>query len=173
MTTKIRKILYPTFLILGLYLMAIQVNIFRLTIIDPLILVGIVLFIGIATFILDFNNYEKTYESESSWVYLYASMIYICGCGFIACFIFMVSNYYLADKSITKKSFEIVEQSSISAGEYKAERHPTFRINYDGKIKELVFNHEYDKNMSDYEFVELDIKKGFWGYDVIDSKILK
>ncbi len=173
MTKKQRKILYSTIFISGLFLMAWQVTIFRNTIIDLPILIGIILIVGIITFLLDFKNYGKTYKYSGIGLYLYSSMHYIFGYGFIACSIFMLTNFYLAEKEPVKKSFEIVERSSLPGGKHhREERKPTFRINYDGKIKQLVFQHKYYEKMELYKNVELEIRKGYFGFDILENKKL-
>ncbi|MCF6298192.1 MAG: hypothetical protein L3J08_09475 [Flavobacteriaceae bacterium] len=173
MTKKQRKILYPTIFISGLFLMAWQVTIFRNTIIDLSILIGIILIVGIIAFVLDFKNYGKTYKYSGIGLYLYSSMHYIFGYGFIACSIFMLTNFYLAEKEPMKKSYKIVERSSLPGSKHhRNERKPTFRINYDGKIKELVFQHKYYKKMEFYKNVELEIRKGYFGFDILENKRL-
>jgi hypothetical protein len=151
-----------------------QVNIFRNTIIDLKILIGIILVVGILTLLVDFKNYEKTYDYSGIELYIYSSMHYIFGFGFIACSIFMLTNFYLADETPVKQTYEIMDRSSLSGRKYHLdERKPTFDINYNGKIKELVFPHKYYENMEFYSNVELEIWKGYFGFDILKNKTLK
>jgi hypothetical protein len=173
MTKKQRKIFYPTIFILGLFLMAWQIEIFRNTIIDLSILIGIILVVGILSFFIDFKNYKQTYEYSGIWVYIYSSMHYLFGFGFIVCSTLMLTNYYFADKESIKETFEIVERSSLPGSKrHRHERQPTFQINYDGKIKELVFNHEYYEQMDFFTNVELEVRKGYFGFDILVNKKL-
>ncbi|MDO5971530.1 hypothetical protein Q4Q35_17115 [Flavivirga aquimarina] len=173
MTKKQRKIFYPTIFILGLFLMAWQVTIFRNTIIDLSILIGIILIVGIIAFFVDFKNYGKTYKYSGIRLYLYSSMHYLCGFGFIVCSAFMLTNYYFADKTPVKETFEIVDRSSLRGRKYhRDERKPTFQINYNGKIKELVFTHKYYEKMEFYKSVELEVRKGYFGFDILENKTL-
>ena len=173
MTKKQRKIYYVTILILGLFLMAWQVTIFRNTIIDVSILIGIILVVGIITFCVDFKNYGKTYKKKGIGLYFYSGLQYLLSYGFIACSIFMLTNYYFAEKTPEKESFEIIERSSLPGRKYhRDERKPTFRINYDGKLKELVFNNEYYEKMNFYTNVELEVRKGYFGFDILENKKL-
>ena len=136
--------------------MALQVTIFRNTIIDVSILIGIILVVGLITFLIDFKNYGKTYNKRWIGLYFYSGMQYLLSYGFIVCSIFMLTNYYLAEKTPEKETFEIIERSSLPGSKHhRDERQPTFRINYDGKVKELVFNHEYYEKMDFYTNVEL------------------
>ena len=173
MTQKQRKIFYASIMILGLFLMAWQVTIFRNTIIDVSILIGIILVVGLITFLIDFKNYGKTYNKRGIGLYFYSGMQYLLSYGFIVCSIFILTNYYLAEKTPEKETFEIIERSSLPGSKHhRDERQPTFRINYDGKVKELVFNHEYYEKMDFYTNVELEVRKGYFGFDILENKKL-
>lgn len=170
---KQRKIFYPTIFILGLFLMTWQITIFRNTIIDFKILIGIILFVGTMTFLIDFKNYGKTFKYSGIILYFSSSMHYICGFGFMACSIFMLINYYMADSEPIKESYKIIERSSLPGRKYhRDERKPTFDINYNGKIKELVFPHTYYEKMEFYSNVELEVRKGYFGFDILENKTL-
>ena len=178
MTQKQRKILYPTVFFVGLILIIFEIHIFRNTIINLSIPIGIIFFVGIISIILDFKNYKKTYKKvykkNRIVLYIYSVMQNIISYGFITCSIFMLVNFYLADKKQVKKTFEIVERTSLPGPEYhREERNPTFSIVYNGKIKELVFEQMYYNNMNSYNYIELEIKKGFFGFDILENKRLK
>ena len=64
MTKKQRKIFYAIIFILGISLMIWQIKIYRNTIIDLPILIGIILATGIVAFIVDYKNYGRTYDYE-------------------------------------------------------------------------------------------------------------
>lgn len=173
MTRKQRKVLYPILLLLGLGLIIWQIKIFRNTIIDLSIPIGIILVVGVISFILDSKNYVKTYDMSETGFNFFALMQGIIGYGFIAGSIFMLANFYLADKDIVTRSFEIMERSSLPGGEnQREERTPTFTISYDGKIKELGFRHEFYETMDVYENVQLEVRKGYFGFDILESKRL-
>lgn len=174
MKKKHRKILYTTVFVVGLYSMAWQISIYQNTIIDLSILFGIIIATGILTSLVDFKNFKKTYKYSGIGLYLYSSAHYICGFGFIVCSIFTLSNYYLADKTPIKETYEIVERTSLqgSTKSLRDERQPAFKINYDGKLKQLVFPHRYHENMSLYKNVELEVRKGFLGFDILENKKL-
>ena len=154
--------------------MAWQVTIFRNTIIDLNILIEIIFGVALISFVVDIKNYRKTYKYSGIELYFYSSIHYICGLGFIACSIFMLTNFYLADKKPVTKTYEIVERSSLPGSKHRrTERKPTFDINYNGKIKELVFPHKYYQKMKLYTNVELEIRKGYFGFDILENKELK
>jgi hypothetical protein len=100
-------------------------------------------------------------------------MHYLCGFGFIVCSTLMLTNYYFADKESITETFEIVERSSLPGSKrHRDERQPTFQINYNGKIKELVFNHEYYEQMNFFTNVEIEVRKGYFGFDILENKKL-
>ncbi len=174
MTQKQRKIFYPVIFFLGAILIIWEINIYRETIINLMIPIGIIMVVGIIAFILDFKNYKSTYEYSGIGLYLYSAMHYVIGFGFIACSIFMLSNYYFADQNTRTESYEIIRTSSLaSGGKYRIDvRTPTFRINYNGKIKELVFSSEFYEKRNFYNNVELDIRQGLFGFDILENKKL-
>lgn len=153
--------------------MAFQISIFRKTIIDLKILIAIVLGVGAITFFTDFKNYTKTYNYNGTKIYFYALMHYICGFGFIICALFMFANFYFADKVTEIKTFDIIERSSIAGSKKSSnKRRPTFKINYHGKIKTLVFTHEFYKKMNFYTNVTLEVRKGLLGFDILENEKL-
>jgi len=174
MTQKQRKIFYTIIFFLGVILIIWEINIFRETIIDLNIPIGIIIIVGITTFIIDFKNYKKTYNYSKIRLYIFSSMHYIIGFGFIACSIFMLLNYYFTDQNIRTESFKIVKTSSLPSGsKFRINVNtPTFEINYNGEIKELVFSSDYYEKRKFYKVVELQIEKGLFGFEVIKNKKL-
>ncbi len=173
MKKKHRKIFYPTIFILGLFSMVWQISIYQNTIIDLPILFGIILIVGIITFLVGYKKYGKTYKYSGIGLYFYSFLHYLCGYGFLACSVFTLTNYYLADKTPIKKTFEIVERTWLLGSKYhRDEKQPAFKINYDKKLKQLVFPHKYYKNMALYKNVELEVREGFFGFDILVNKKL-
>jgi hypothetical protein len=85
----------------------------------------------------------------------------------------MYTNFYFADKVTEIKTFEIIERTSIPGRKFDSnKRKPTFKINYYGEIKTLVFTHESYKKMNFYTNVTLETKKGFFGFDILENKKL-
>ena len=135
--------------------------------------IGIILIVGLITFLLDFKNYKKTYDYSGFGLYFNSSLHYIIGFGFTACSIFVLVNYYLADKNSIKKIYEIVDRSSMPGSKYRrTEFQPLIRINYNGEIKELVFSHKYYEKMNFYTNVELEVRKGYFGFDILENQKL-
>jgi hypothetical protein len=176
MNKKVLKLLYPSIFILGLILMYFQTKIYRNTIIHWLVPFSIIIIVGIIAFFLDFKNYQKTYKDDYSQKSLlfYSLMHYFIGYGFIFCSVFMFINFYFAENKIQKEKIEILSNSSLPGDKYhRNERQPTFKINYKGKIKTLVFNHNFYDEKDLYKSVEFVNRKGYFGFDIIENKILK
>ena len=152
-----------------------QTIIFRNTIIEVNILIGIVLAIGIISFIIDFKNYKETYEYSGIGLYIYSLMHYLFGFGFIICSIFMLTNYYFAENEVEKKSYKIIKRTWIQGGSKYTigEKQPVFTINYEGKKKELVFFAKYYEKMNSYKKVEFETRKGFFGFEILENKKLE
>ncbi|WP_106795114.1 hypothetical protein [Aquimarina sp. Aq78] len=174
MTKKHRKVLYPIILFLGLGLMIWQIIIYRNTIINVIIPIVIVSIVSLIAFVVDFKNYKNTYDKYSGVsLTFYAIMQSLFSYGFIACSIFILTNYYLADKKSVKKSYLIIERSSLPGRKYhRDERKPTFYINYEGTKKELVFPHKYYEKMESYKNVEFEVREGYLGFDILENKTL-
>jgi len=173
MTKKQRQIFYPTIFFIGIFSMYFQIQTFRNTIINWLVPALIIVVFGIIAYKIDFLNFKNTYFHYKT-IKLYALINYFVGFGFIGCSLFMLTNYYLADKNSKTESFKIVDRTSIRGGtKYRVgEEQPVFTINYKGINKELVFNNQYFEKMNQFETVELETRKGFFGFDILQNKKL-
>ena len=173
MTKKQRKIFYSTIFFVGLISIIWEIKIFRKTVIDLTIPLGIILIVGILAFLLDFKNFKKTYDYSKFGLYLYSIMHYIIGFGFIACSVFILANYHLAKKKAIVETYKILDRSTMPGDRYNpTEYQPLIKINYKGQIKELVFSHEFYEKMDFYQTVELKVRKGYFGFDILENKKL-
>ena len=154
--------------------MYFEIQIFRNTIINWSIPTFIILIIGILSYYLDFKNYKETYFHYGT-IKLYALVNYFIGYGFIACSFFMFMNYYFADQKVNTQSFEIIERTWIQGGGTtfrNREKQPVFTINYKGKKKELIFFSKYYEKMNFYKTIEVDSRKGLFGFEILENKKL-
>ena len=174
MTKKQRKIFYPIIFFLGAILMVFQIKIYRITIIDWLIPASVIIAVGIISFLIDFKNYKRTYDYSGVELYLYSWMHYIIGFGFILCSVFMLTNYYFADQNVKSETYKIIDRTWLPKrlGKYGSENQPVFIINYKGKRKELVFYSQFYEKMNSYTSVEFEVRKGFFGFDILENKKL-
>ena len=131
--------------------------------------------IGLVSFLLDFKNYKQTYDYSGILLYIYSWMHYILGFGFIACSVFMLTNYYFADQKTKKEYCKIIHRTWLPerAGKSGSEKQPVFIINYKGKKKELVFSSEYYKKMNSFSEIEFETRNGFLGFEILENKKLK
>ncbi|EDM44815.1 hypothetical protein SCB49_14625 [unidentified eubacterium SCB49] len=175
MTKKQKKLFYKIIFFVGLGAMIWEIRIYRQTIIDINILLGIIFTIGILTMFFTLNDFQKLFKyNRKSSLYFWTFIQSTVSWGFLACSIFMFTNYYMASEKSYKQSFEIVERSSMTGRKYhRDERKPTFKIMYNGKLKELVFTHKYYDKMESYQNIEFIVKKGFLGYDLLVEQKLK
>ncbi len=152
-----------------------EVKIYRLTIIDFTLPLLIVLIVGLITTPFALNDFQELFNyTNKSSLYFWAFFQSTVSWGFIFCSIVMFSNYYLASTDIKTKTYEIVDRSSLPGRKYhREERKPTFEIDYNGKKKELVFSHKFYNKMDFYKTVDLEIKEGFLGFDILINQKLK
>ncbi|WP_282124724.1 hypothetical protein [Algibacter mikhailovii] len=172
---KRKGLIYKTIFILGILLMFWEIKIYRLTIIDFIVPLSIILIVGLITTPLALKDFQDLFSySKKSSLYFWTFIQSTFSWGFIFCSIFMFSNYYLASTDIKTESYIINDRSSLPGRKYhRSERKPTFKIDYNGKEKELVFSHKYYSKMNFYKTVDLEIKKGFLGYDILITQKLK
>ena len=174
-TIKKKERFYKNIFFVGLVLMIWEIKIYRQTIIDIEILLVIIFVVGILTTFFSLKDFQNLFNyKRKSTLYLWTFVQSTVSWGFIACSVFMFTNYYLASDEYNKQTFEIFERSSLAGRKYhRDERKPTFKILYNGKIKELVFPHKYYEKMDSYQNVELIVKNGFLGYDILIEQRLK
>ena len=151
--------------------MAFQISIYRKTIIDWKILALICLTIGIIISFFNYKDFNNLFNYNSRyWLYFWTFFQNTISWGFIACSLFMFTNYFFAEKTSIKEIFEIVEKSSMPGSKHhRNERKPIFRIKYSNKLKDLVFSHKFYEKMDSYTEVELEIRKGYLGYDILKN----
>lgn len=152
--------------LLGLILIILEIDIYRVTIIKKSIPLAIILIAGLLAFILNWSRYRKTYPTTGFLLHLAQSII---SWGFIAAYVFMATNYYFASTTITDSTYPIKSKSSMSAGRRTNNRDPTVKIDYDGFEKELVFKPLATEDVNAADSVKMKIRTGYLGFDVIQS----
>jgi hypothetical protein len=90
--------------------------------------------------------------------------------GFISCYVFMATNYYLADKTTTEYRLLIKGKSSMSGSkQHRYERKPLIIIDYFKFEKELVFRYEDADKVHKADSVKVKVRKGGVGFDILDD----
>ena len=154
----------------GIILMILQIDIYRSTIIGSAIPLSIVLGVGVLTYLLIQRKYKEVYNVKG---FFYPLMQGLLSFGFIACYAFMAGNFYLADGESNQFTFPIKEKSSMPGTSNKSKRTPLVRFDYFGVEKELVFGFSSTAKVEESDFVTLTIKKGAFGFKVLESYDVK
>lgn len=171
---KKRNIFYQIVFLVGAVLIVWEIFIFRKTIISLNLLLLMIVVIGSLATFLDFKNYREISELSGWKLYLYAFLQNTVSWGFIACSILVLSNYYLSQGQIIEERYAIIETSSMSGSKgNRSKRKPLVRIDYKGKMKELVFSNQYYGELEEYTHVNIKVKKGFLNWDIIVSQELE
>ena len=160
------KTIYFITVLTGAILCIFEIGIYRLTMIKTIIPVSIIALVGLVTFYFNRGHFRKVYEEH--WL-IYAIIQNVVSWGFIACYLFMAANYYFSDNNVRHHTFEIKSKSWMSGSRRKRnERKPTVVIDYFGFAKELVFTFEDTESINAAKKINLSVKNGFFGFDVID-----
>lgn len=166
------KIWYTTTLFIGLVLMYFMLNIYNLTIIKPIILVSIILALSLVAFMLIKNHYRKTYSKNSLFYPIFQSIL---SWGFIACYLFMATNYYLADSTNKVYRLRIKKKGMITSGgveTWDSKPYPYIIVDYSGCEKTLDYTSAYTDKVNAADSVEITASKGAMGFDVIKGRTL-
>ncbi|MDH7463744.1 hypothetical protein QEG73_20755 [Chitinophagaceae bacterium 26-R-25] len=163
---KTHKIFYTATLVIGFLLLALEINIYQKTIIPISNIIVVICLISVITYVFIKNDYRNTYHYKNLLFPLIQS---IFSFGFIACYIFVASNFYFAHSDIRLKSCLISSKHTIGT----KNPNPAIEIDYEGITKQLVFSTKQKEEVDTSQAVLLTIRKGFWGYDVFYDIELK
>jgi heme/copper-type cytochrome/quinol oxidase subunit 2 len=152
---------------LGLVLIMLEIFIYRRTIIATYIPISIILIIGFLTFYFNRQHYKKTFSLKGNFFPIMQNLI---SWGFIAGYIFMAINYYLADKTTTEYKFPIKEKSSMSGSKgHRDERQPLITIDFFKFEKQLIFRYADTDKVNKADSIMVKVRKGGLGFDILDS----
>ena len=175
MTDDQKKIAYSVVFAIGIMAVIWEIELYRHTVINPIIPIAIIILTGGTITPLVMKDFERLFDYRSRfmlivWSFVQSSVSW----GFIACTFFMAVNFYGPTSEAKRQTFSIVERSSLAGRKYhRDERKPTFKIEYEGKLKELVFSNAIYPDMDTYRQIEVSVKKGFLGYDLLVNPALK
>lgn len=157
---------YTVTLFMGLILMYLEVLLYRKTLIKIGILLIIVVVVGSVTFVLIRKKYKSTYNLKGNFFPL---MQIFLSWGFILSYLFLATNYYLADKDITEHELIIKSKSSLPGYKITSKRQPTVRFDYADLEKELVFYSSNSELVENAKSIKLQLRKGALGFDIIEK----
>lgn len=164
---KFWKVFYNLIFFLGIILMLFEILIYRKTFIDAYLLISIILAVSILAFYFNNQHYKKTYSIKGNF---YPIIHNLFSYGFISSYVFLATNYYLAEKKTTNYKFKIKEKSSMPDSKYsRSERQPLVIFDYFGFEKELVFHFSDTEKVNSADIVKVSIKKGALGFDILES----
>jgi len=157
---------------LGLILLLWEIFIYRRTIIELKIPLLIWLIPGIFLTPLLYDKFNKIDGMRAHWILHYVA--HTCLTGAFLLFGFMALNFYVADDYSIHKQFEIIRKGSLPGPKgHRDERKPYVEIDYNGLEKQLVFKHSETEKIDSAKFVNLTVRKGLWGYDILDQYDVK
>lgn len=160
------KVFYALVFITGLILMVFEVGLYRVTVISKFIPISIILSIGTVTYIASKKHYHK---HNKGYGIFFGLLQNTCSWGFISCYLFMATNYYLADNEHRNLKFKIKSKGSMTGSKISRNKwKPLVTIDYFGFDKELVFRYTDTKKVENADEVIVIVEKGFFGFDVLD-----
>jgi hypothetical protein len=150
---------------IGICLFIWTLSLFQHTIMDVTILFAILL---IPTFILTPLFYNKLNEIEGKKMAWYIHfLIHIAMTGSFLLFSVLSTNYYLAESQKSNFKFRIIKIGRLSSRKGKGV--PYAVINYKGMEKQLEFRQSDSDKLDTAHFVNMEVKKGFLGFDVLEK----
>jgi hypothetical protein len=161
------KSFYITIAIIGLILLMLQIGIYQKTIISLKIPFALTLVVAVIGFLIIQRDYRRTYQNKNLFFPFAQSFISF---GFIACYLFMASNYFFADNSVEIKAFPILTKYTIGTGSHEQ---PAIEIDYGGTKKQLVFFNWQQKQLDTSHQVLLTVRKGLLGFAIFSDIQLK
>lgn len=167
---KIINIITTLLLLVGIVLMFLSVYIYHKTFIPIVIPIGIWLITGIISTLLVFNVWNEYFVRTHFILQLLFNIISV---GSIFCFLFLAINYYNKGNILKVNTYKITERSSPITNRkgdgQSSTKLPIIIIEHLNNTKELIFNYTEKSNVYYGDSIELRIKKGLLGYDVIDN----
>jgi len=153
---------------LGLILLLWEIFIYRKTIIEFKIPLIIWLTPGIFLTPVLYKTMNYIDGMMAHWTLHY--ILHTCMTGSFVLFAFMASNYYFAENQIEQKTFKIIGNGSLAGAKgQRSKRIPFVMIKYQGMEKQLIFSYSETDRINSAEMVNLTVKKGLWGFDILEK----
>jgi hypothetical protein len=154
--------------ILGLILLIWEIFIYRRTIIELKIPLLLWLTPGVFMTPLLYKRMNYIDGMKAHWTLHY--ILHTCMTGAFILFAFMASNLYFADNQIKNKTFDIISTGSLPGSKgHRSERKPYVMINYEGMEKQLIFSFPETERINSAKKVNLTVKRGLWGFDILEK----
>jgi hypothetical protein len=154
--------------LLGLILLIWEIFIYRKTIIELKIPLLLWLTPGVFLTPLLYKRMNYIDGMKAHWTLHY--ILHTCMTGAFILFAFMASNLYFADNKIENKTFDIIRTGSLPGSKgHRSERKPYVMINYEGMEKQLIFSYPETDKINSAKKVNLTVKRGLWGFDILEK----
>ncbi len=153
---------------LGLILLIWEIFIYRRTIIELKIPLLLWLTPGVFMTPLLYKRMNYIDGMKAHWTLHY--ILHTCMTGAFILFTFMASNLYFADNQIENKTFDIIRKGSLPGSKgHRSKRKPYVMINYEGMEKQLIFQYSVTETINSAKKVNLTVKRGLWGFDILEK----
>ncbi|WP_295793195.1 DUF4241 domain-containing protein [Mucilaginibacter sp.] len=147
----------------GLILLVAQIKIYHNTFINYVIPTAVWLVTGLVATPLLANTLTLHYNTRSPVLQLVYNL---CTWGSIAVYAFMASNFYFGKGSVVTFKTTITKTGELAKGAFGCGE-PYVNVVYDGVEKEVIFGCGIP--VANYKDLELSVKKGLWGFNVIKT----
>ena len=145
----------------GVILLVAQIKIYHNTFINYIIPTTVWLITGLIATPLLANTLTLNYNTNSTVLQLVYNM---CTWGSIAVYAFMASNFYFGQGSTVTFKTAITKTGELAKGAFSCGE-PYVAVVYNGIEKDVTF--DCGIPVANYKDLELSVKKGLWGFDVI------
>jgi VIT1/CCC1 family predicted Fe2+/Mn2+ transporter len=153
--------------ICGLILTVISIAYYNKTFISFSVIATTFLIVGLATWILHQIKTKNKIVKKSETVSIGL------GYGFISCFLLLYLNLQSSDNNIRRENYEIIDHGTLASGRYSDCRQPYVRFKRNGEIKKMTFGCDDQALVENAKLIDLKIKKGLFGFDIVIDKGLK
>ena len=175
MSYRPNKTTFLALFLIGLVVMYFGIEVYRLTFISwyKVFLIGLIG--GVIFGYILFKPYKLTHKYKGNKLISYFLIQVVMSSGFIISSLFLISNYELAGPDQTEVNIQIDETSFLASSIKRRKRSknkPTFEIEYKSLKKDLIFYSQYFDERENYKSIDLIIKEGAFGFDIISSKKL-
>jgi hypothetical protein len=164
-----QQVLYSGLFMFGLLVALFSARLLESTIVSGWIVFGVVLAISIP-FALGLKlRFRYLYSAENLLYNTFYSAIVF---GFPLGVGLLLANYHLADGTTVVK-LPIERKYKVSSSRSRKTKYPAVAIRYGELTKELKFKQEQKTEVERADYIELTVKNGYLGYDVIEDVKLR
>lgn len=167
---KLWSNLYAFIMLIGILSLVAEIYIYRKTFMNLYVLVLLTVLPSVISYwlMLNHGHYRAVQVSQKSYFPL---ILWVPSVGFITSFLFISTNYYLADEENMVVQEYWIKEQTVTKGR-KVVPQPIITIEQNGRDRELVFPSDYVKQAAASDRLQLTLKPGFFGYDVIEKQKL-